>query len=429
MSLSKYFRFAPVLVLLWCTAQAAGTAQNYAELSTQRIAEIASKLAAQPAGLGPSCNDRQAWTAQTAAARLSEPLRTAEKMLTSAFPPWDDEAYLEYSRNGVRTNGERMMNTRKAWLYPLVMAECIEAKGRFVATVEKTLTEWSNQPAWTWPAHDKGLRNFKDKNYEVDLLSADIAHDMAQALYLLGDRINPSVRKTALDALEKRVFTPVRNTLITGKDNTWIKREGNWNLVCLAGVVSAALAVLPDRNDRAVFAAAAEHYVKLYISGFDADGYSTEGPGYWNYGFSHFVQLREALNIATSGKLDLFTDPKTRAMALYGYRIEMLPGNTAAFGDAPPSVAMNDVTRAYANQAFAFKQSQSLKSLPITRLPTGNASAFATAELLLFANPARTALAEGAPVQAELHSYFDNARARVTPKSNRDASRFHQGGW
>jgi Heparinase II/III-like protein len=413
-SFFKYASFSAALVLLCSATQPAHATQNYAELSPQRIAEIATQLANQPAGLGPSCNDRQAWTAQAVTTRLTQPLQVAEKLRTSAFPAWDDEAYLEYSRNGVRGNGEAMMNARKAWLFPLVMAECVEGKGRFVETIEKTLTELSQQATWTWPAHDSKLGNFKDKNYEVDLLTADMAHDMAQALYLLGDRISRSVRNTAMAALEKRVFAPIRNTLITGKGHWWIKASNNWNPVCLGGVVSAALAVLPDRNDRALFVAAGEHYIKPYVSNFSADGYAEEGPAYWNYGFSHMVHLREAIHTASAGKIDLFSDPKTRIIALYGYRIEMLPGNIAAFGDAPINATMDKLVLAYVNQAFDFKQPQFLKDVPLSNLGNQNTSALTTAALSLFADPARAPLVPDVLVQTQLRAYFDSARVLVS---------------
>jgi Heparinase II/III-like protein len=410
--LSSSTKFMVMSVLLCSIVHDVIAATNYKELSPQRIAEIAVQLQAQPAGLGPNCSDRQAWTAPAITARLTgsaDPIKTAEKLLTATFPAWNDDAYLDYSRTGVRGNGEGMMRNRRLWLYPLLMAECVEGKGRFIAALEKTLTELSQQPTWTLPAHDVGLRNFKDKNYDVDLLAADMGYDIAQALYLLGNRIQPSVRSIAMDALEKRLFAPVRNTWVTGRDHGWMRAASNWNAVCLDGVVSAALAVLPDRNGRAVFVAGGEHYSQYYLPSFSGDGYSQEGPSYWNFGFSHFVYLREALHTATGGKIDLFSDPRTRDIALYAYRIEMSPGNVAAFGDASPAGKLDEVTRAYINEAFDLKQPQQLKSLP-----NAYAGYLTNTTLLLFANPARAPLPAGVSAQVALHSYFDQARVLVS---------------
>ena len=56
--------------------------------------------------------------------------------------------------------------------------------------------------------------------------------------------------------MEQRIFAPLRESFHTGQGNGWLHAEMNWNPVCLAGPVGAALTVLPDRNDRALFAAA-----------------------------------------------------------------------------------------------------------------------------------------------------------------------------
>jgi hypothetical protein len=386
-----------------CAQRRVPTATNAKEI------DIAAALPAQPRGQGPACSDRSAWTAQTVRTRLAPAVVEAEKLLQASFPAWSDDAYLEYSRTGVRLAGEQMMDARKGWLYPLVMAECVEASGRFIGAIEKTLTELTTQPTWTWPASDGNLRNFRDRNYDVDLNAADTAREIAQTLYLLGDRLSANVRTTTRNALETRVFAPVRASLATGKDNVWLRVGNNWNAVCLAGVVSAALATLPDRNDRAAFVTAATTHIPRYIADFTADGYTPEGPSYWNYGFSHFAELREALHAATSGAVDLFADPKTRLMALYGYRIEMSPGNAAAFGDAWRGVGIDSVTRAYINAAFGFGQPQRLRELPVPSKQTwANQSTLTVAYQLLFAQAAPAPTAHlGFPSGDGLRSYFD----------------------
>ena len=150
-----------------------------------------------------------------------------------------------------------------------------------------------------------------------------IAANLAQTLYLLGDRITPELRGKVMAALEQRIFSPVRDSLQTHKGHWWLGSQSdpvknNWNAVCLAGVTGAARTVLPDRHERAVFLAAADHYSQYFVNGFTDDGYCDEGPGYWIYGFGSFVALREITADATGNRVDLFDLPKTRLMALYG---------------------------------------------------------------------------------------------------------------
>jgi hypothetical protein len=408
-------RVLAYVTMLACLWSAPVLAAGYAELDDARITEIAAHLPPNPAGFGPVCTDRAAWGTPEIAVRLKAVIEAADALLNKDFPAWDDAAYLEYSQRGSRLNGERMMNARKAWLYPLVLAECVAGAGRYLRAIERTLGELDDQPTWTWPAHDAALRNFLHHDYEVDLVAADTAHDIAQALYMLGDKLPPALRTRTLDALNLRVFAPVRRTLATGdRDNSWLRADHNWNAVCLKGVVIAALTVLADRRDRAAFAAAGEHYIAHYVSSFTPDGYTSEGPSYWNYGFSHFTELREALFTATHGALDLFSSDKVRNMALYGYRFEMLPGNVAPFGDASPRTRMDDFARAYANQAFSLGQPQQLVGLSISDSQSGNAAPLANAVLRLFAHVAPPVSITSISAQIGLRSYFESVGVLVS---------------
>lgn len=373
------------------------------EPAAARIDMLAQWLPAAPEGFGPPCSARAEWTAQ--GARLGELRRAADKLLAQDFPAWDEDAYLEYSRSGQRPRGERMMNARKAWLYPLVLAECAEYAGRYLPALERALDRLLSQPTWTWPAHDAKLRNLRESRYEVDLLAADTALELAQTLYLLGERLQPATRARLAAALEVRVFAPLRASFKSGKDHWWLTAQHNWNAVCLSGVVGAALTVLPDPRDRALFAAAGEHYIREYIKGFPEDGYSVEGPGYWNYGFSHFVMLRARLMQATAGRLDLFAAPKVAAIARYGFGIEMLPGNIAPFGDASPNTRVDGWTLSYLQDAFSQPASGRFGALSLSAAQRANDAPMTAALAVLFL-PVVPAQAQAGLAEPGLRTWF-----------------------
>ena len=108
----------------------------------------------------------------------------------------------------------------------------------------------------------------------------------------------------------------------------------NWNSVCLAGVTGAALTSIESPQRRAFFAASAEKYIEYFLEGFTPDGYCSEGVGYWNYGFGHFVMLAETIKQATGGKVDLLAAERIRPIALFARRMEILPGVYPAFADS-----------------------------------------------------------------------------------------------
>ena len=317
-------------------------AQQYAELDAARVEQIAGMLTAQPAGFGVPCSDRAAW--EPKAALLKSLIGEAEQALTTPLPPFDPDGYLAFTKTGDREPMQRNLGARENQLVPLVLAECVEYKGRFLPRIAEVMDSLAAQPSWTLSAHDPQLLNFHGERYYVDLNAADMGDTMAQALYLLGDKIPAATRTHVMAEMEKHVFGPMRQSYLAGgpPDNHsgnlghwWLHADMNWNAVCLKGVTGAALAMLPDVKDRAMFVAGAEHYIQHYDNGFGDDGYDTEGLGYWNYGFSHFIELRENLFRATDGKVDLLAESRRcRSVALFGLQFPMLPNNSAPYGDA-----------------------------------------------------------------------------------------------
>lgn len=329
----------------------------WAELKPARIAAIAQMLPAQPAGFGRPCADRAFWQSPATLDHCGTALADAQKLLGESFPPWSDDLYLGFSRTGERPPGEKMLAARKAWLQPLVLAECLENQGRFLPLLNVVLHAFATEPTWTLPAHDGNLESFHRQKYFVDLGAAAFGADLAEALYLLGDRLDPAVHQALAAALETRLFAPIRHSLANGEGTYWLGSrsapvQNNWNAVCLAGVVGAACAVLPDRADRALFIAAGEHYSAYFINGFDADGYCEEGPGYWAFGFGHYAVLRTTLLAATSGRVDLFANAKIKPIATYGFRIQLAHHQVPPFEDCRFGLPADPDLTAYCNEVF-----------------------------------------------------------------------------
>ena len=92
--------------------------------------------------------------------------------------------------------------------------------------------------------------------------------------------------------------------------------------------------------------------VPNYLFSFKDSGYDEEGIGYWVYGFSNYEELREELWLATSGKIDLFDNPKARKAALFGFQFAMLPGVYAPFADAHFGSKPDPVLLATINRVF-----------------------------------------------------------------------------
>lgn len=296
-------------------------------LNMERVAQVSAMLPQTPKGLGDPYQNRSVWDKLYHNPKYFQVIKIAEEHLNKPFPAWSDEQYLLYFTKGTRPEGEKMMGDRLSWLAPLVWAECLENKGRFMPTIQMVLNELIHQKSWSLPAHDKNKQNLEGRNYTVDLGGSGFAQNVAQAVYLLNDKLTPALRAEVLSQMDKHVFTPVLKSVATGnKDSYWLTVTSNWNSVCLAGVTGAALAIIPDKQERAKFVTIAERYSKNSVAGFTDEGYCTEGLGYYDYGFSKYILLRESILQATNHAIDLFDDPKIKRIAMYAPNLEIMNG-------------------------------------------------------------------------------------------------------
>lgn len=329
----------------------AGMAASSLAPEPGRVAEIAKMLPESATGVGSPISDRAAWESVASQPEFRTVLAGAEQLLKTPMPEMTDEAYLDFSKTGNRTRGQQVIGQRRSRLNTLVLAECLENQGRFLSAIEETIRSLCAEKAWCLPAHDRSLRNFRGEVCEIDLVVAGLSWNLATTHYWLGERLSPEVRTLVLTELQRRTFTPYESSISTGEPRMWwITGTSNWNAVCAAGVAGAALAAIESSDRRAFFLAAAEKNLAHFLRGFTDDGYCSEGISYWNYGFGHYVLLAETSHQATGGQMDLLAGPKIRDIALFGPRMEIVPGVYPAFADCSPTARPAASIVAYLNR-------------------------------------------------------------------------------
>ncbi|MFZ2654496.1 MAG: heparinase II/III family protein [Victivallales bacterium] len=307
--------------------------------------DISSYLDDMPAGSGIRISDREKWNQPKDAEIFKKAVASAEKLLKNPMPPTSDALYLDYSKTGNREHWQQVAGKRRGRIKIFTAAECIENKGRFIPALEEAIADICMERTWVMPAHDTKLANFNGKITEIDLGSSGLANDMACAYFILGDSLSEKCRKTIEDNIDRRILVPFRN-MMSGKQKMdwWINCTNNWNAVCLGNVTAIALTMVGPKQERAQYISDALKYSKFFLSGFTDDGYCSEGMGYWNYGFSHYMMLAEAILKATHGKINLFDDSGTRNISGFHSKIEIMNGVCPAFADcdimAKPSDAL-----------------------------------------------------------------------------------------
>ena len=385
------------LSMLMCAAlslcfASVSTAAEPAPTDAERIERWERMLPESPRGLGPTIEDREAWQKLGQADRFKNVVKQAERLAAEPIPELPDELYLDFSRTGNRDRYQRVNNQRQGRIGILALAECIENQGRFLPALEESIRAVCGEKSWVLPAHDRGLKTFKGIETNIDLGASLFSWNLATVRYWLGDKLGPDARKLIDAELERRIFAPFASGIKSGKPHLWwLSYKNNWNAVCLSGVTGAALTTIESRERRAYFAAMAEKYIRYYLEGFTPDGYCSEGLGYWNYGFGHFVLLAETLRDAGGSKFDLLDRPNVRQIALFPRRLEILPGIYPAFADCHPGAQPSSSIMSLLNARYVWNLNE-FKSQP-----TGSIAQPCTVALYGFPN--RT-IANGAADQS-----------------------------
>jgi hypothetical protein len=281
----------------------------------------------------PPASDREAWDeARRAIGEVRVSKLLAEADARTDVPGLRATLYLEFSRAGTREGYERPANLRREMLSNLALAECLEGEGRFLDPLLDVAWAICEESSWSWPAHQT---NLADMDHPViDLSAAMTALYLAELDLLLGDRLDPALGRRIRLEVDRRCLVPY----LTRHDHWWLfdspeRPVNNWTAVCNAGVAGAAIHLEPDTARLAEILARAARSLDDYLSTFDEDGGSSEGPAYWSYGFGYYTVLAHLVGHRTGWKVNFFEGEHVRRIARFPARTQLSPGLYVNFSD------------------------------------------------------------------------------------------------
>lgn len=375
--------------------------------------------AADPSALLRESLSAEAWfagknlTAKQKEALIASPvvrtaIRRADRALNEELPNPFPDLYLEFRKSGNRTRFQAVNDRYIRAIAMLSTAWYATGKQPYLRKLEELLLKVCSFPTWVLPAHDKKLLNFTGKSIEIDLASSLMGWRLATVLGLFRPDLSPATAERLQQELNRRILIPF-DRISTGKRAPfwWMERKMNWNAVCLAGITGTVLAAESDSEKRLRMIDTVLKYSRNFLESFPPDGYCTEGAGYWNYGFGHYLYLSAMLYLATDRRINLLEQRATRAPAAYPERIVIANGWLPAFADC------NYKTR-IARQYLDLRDlllGRAEKRAPLGWFP----------ELLLSAELSRTDAAE-TPLSApreEVSVFPDGAVAVLRPGSSR----------
>jgi hypothetical protein len=224
-------------------------------------------------------------------------------------------------------------DSKRDVIHDLAWNICEETSWVLPAHEEQGPRYWEINPPHTHTAPLDAHTMLTREPDSIDLFAAETGAALAETVYLVGDRLTPEVRQRIRQEVERHVFKPY---LAYARDHWWFKGALNWNGVCNGSIGLAFLRLEKDIETLAEALALVLEGFEAYIAtGFEADGGSIEGVGYWNYGLMYYVTVAELLREITRGELDLLAQPRLRDIAAYppGMALDA-PNRFINFGDS-----------------------------------------------------------------------------------------------
>ncbi len=215
---------------------------------------------------------------------------------TRDIPVLKRSAYRNYQRVGDRNVPQTAAGNRRRELERAAMALWLSHPHADVDYLQDLLWAYCDDHTWVMAAHE---------GRAIDLGSAALGAAFAEILHVLGDRLEAEVVQRVSQKIEERIFEPFWNYKHL---DFWKTARMNWNHVCNGEIIRTALYQIQDPTALAHMTHAAIVNLTYALDGFTDDGGCEEGPGYWEYGFGHFLSVAHALYLKTDGALNVMAD-------------------------------------------------------------------------------------------------------------------------
>jgi len=312
----------------------------------------------------PPAADRAAWqqvAKELDEVRVGEIIAQADTYASASVPPLPATLYLEFARTGQREGYQEPRSQRREMLWGLVLAECLTYEGRYLDPILDLAWAICEESSWALPAHQTDLTDMERP--VIDLGAAATALELAELDLLLGSELDPALGARIQYEVDRRCTTPyLERHDFWWMYNTHLRTVNNWTAVCNAGVAGAALYLEADLARLAEVIARAARSLDDYLDTFDADGGSTEGPGYWTYGFGYYTLIAHLVEQRTGGQVSFLDEERIRDIAQFPLRTMLSPGTYVNFSDCDPYVTLNAAQLTYLARRLALPALEQLAS-------------------------------------------------------------------
>jgi len=235
----------------------------------------------------PRWDEREPWEAVPADIR-AKIVAQAEADQQNGWSALLASSFLEFKRNGNRSHYEAQSFGRRSHLKNVVLAECLEGRGRFMDDIANGIWLICEETFWGVPAHlymqkdGPGLPDVTDP--VVELFGAETVQLLAWVKYLLAeklDQISPLINKRIVIEAERHILKPARERddfwWMGFETNTRTARLNNWTPWINSNLLVANLILEEDPKVRVHETMRILKSLDQYLNQYWPDGGEEEG--------------------------------------------------------------------------------------------------------------------------------------------------------
>lgn len=238
-----------------------------------------------------------------------------------------------YVRTGNRTPHQEAEARRSTQLELAATALWLNHPKASLDYLQDLLWAYCDDYTWVMAAHVYAVN---------DLGSTILGARLAEILFIFKDQLEEEVAARVHAEIERRIF---RNVADYRNTEFWHTAKMNWNHVCNGAVIRTALLEMKSNAELARLIHPMIQNMTYALDGFTDDGGCEEGPGYWTFGFGHFVMAAYALYCRTGGELNIMSDEKIEKICRYPLASHIDGLHRVSFADSgwgsvPPLTAL-----------------------------------------------------------------------------------------
>lgn len=280
----------------------------------------------------PFNKERKAWLVASAEALVGQP-----------WPELSATLYMQFIRNGNRSNYQNPYFERRLRLSTLVLAECMEYQGRFLDEIINGFWHILGEPTWCLPAHAWRYDNDplpREDRQHVDLFACETGMVVAESYYILKSEL-ATLSHSLCNRIKKRVIDEIVEPLEQPNNFWWLAGKNNWSSWCSANALGAGLYVIDDKERAVNYIRILTEIVDRFINLYPEDGGCDEGPSYWGHAPGALLIFLEILHSYTKGAVSIYDEPKIKAMGEFIDKIHIDKCWFANFADANAQSKVN----------------------------------------------------------------------------------------